>query len=162
LRACDLSEERVIEQLEEHADDPALADVVGETAREVFEALADAATVPLARLAKQYYGKKPPDWSSSEPAHYLHKPFGVQSLTRVIQDCDSSWRTRRTERRVSLPMLESRIDGPCGTRALSPARATMIPCGVSRHCAPSSTYQASGPECVWMTECMPGVKTASM
>jgi hypothetical protein len=73
LRACDLSEESVLHQLEEHAEDPAFADVVGETAREVFEALDDAATVPLARLAKQYYGKKPPDWFSRGVSRMLRE-----------------------------------------------------------------------------------------
>ena len=33
------------------------------------------------------------------------------------------------------------------TRPLSPARKTLKPSGVSRHCAPLTTYQASAPEC---------------
>src|SRR2546422_4958433 len=51
-----------------------------------------------------------------------------------------------------------------------PPRSTLFPyttlfrspSGVSRHCAPDSKYQASGPEWRWMAALMPGGKTASM
>ena len=54
------------------------------------------------------------------------------------------------------------MGGPSGTTAPSPMRATVIPSGVSKHCAPDTKYQASGPECRCMAALMPGVKTASM
>jgi hypothetical protein len=61
-----------------------------------------------------------------------------------------------------VPTLTSAIDGPSGTMVVSPACATVIPSGVSRHCVPVNKYQASGPECRWTVVFMPGVKTASM
>ena len=48
---------------------------------------------------------------------------------------------------MSVPTLDRRIGGPADTRPLSPARKTLKPSGVSRHCAPLTTYQASAPEC---------------
>src|SRR5207302_654212 len=62
----------------------------------------------------------------------------------------------------SVPTLESAMGGPSGTTAPSPVRATVIASGVSKHCAPDTKYQPSGPECRCTAAFMPGVKTASM
>ena len=55
------------------------------------------------------------------------------------------WRMSRTVRRVSEPASETAIGQPSGTIAAPPALAVMTPFGVSTHCEPLTTYQASGP-----------------
>jgi hypothetical protein len=79
--------------------------------------------------------------------YFGHKPFGCQSFASVIHGWDASCSTSKTDRRVSFPTLDSAIGGPSGTTAPSPARAMVMPSGVSRHWTPETRNHASGPEC---------------
>jgi hypothetical protein len=62
-----------------------------------------------------------------------HRPFGCQSLAIVIHGSVVSCRTKKTDRRVSVPTLLRAMGGPSGMIIVSPACATIVPSGVSRH-----------------------------
>src|SRR5260370_17519771 len=69
------------------------------------------------------------------PRYFGQRPFGCQSCEKLTQGCELSCSTIRTERRISVPTLDSRIGGPCGTTALSPAPPLIPPPAVSAHSA---------------------------
>ena len=64
LRAAEMTEEQCAAILGSHANDPSFSDIIGETAREVFDSMVDEAAIPLAKLVKEYFGVHAPDWFS--------------------------------------------------------------------------------------------------
>ena len=52
----------------------------------------------------------------------LHKPFGVQSWTIVVEGCDDLWRMITIEQRCSVPIAVRCIENPMGMTTGGPLR----------------------------------------
>ena len=75
-----------------------------------------------------------------------HRPFGCQSIAIVIQGWLGLMQNQKDgAARFGANAIQGH-GGPSGTIVVSPAFASVIRSGVSRHRS-SQKYQASGPEC---------------